>query len=128
MAGKATQTEWRSERIRNWLLAILRFAVTQDDPDRMCVLEMARKLDRQEPDGDPSFSFFARTSVEICNAIVANDDARRQAVLNRHFNAIDDHRLWNALKAATELQPATQASSKPVKRTREYLWRGLSSR
>ena len=41
MAGKATQNERQSERIRNWLLTILRFAVTQDDTDRMRVLDAA---------------------------------------------------------------------------------------
>lgn len=128
MAGKATQSEWQSERIRNWLLAILRFAVTRDDTDRLCALEAARKLDRHDPDGNPSFAFFARTSAEICNAIVADDDARRQAVLDRHFNAIEDHRLRDALKAATAFRPVRLTPSKPEKRTREYLWKGLPSR
>lgn len=129
MAGKAAQNERQSERIRNWLLAILRFAVTRDDTDRMYVLETARELDRQDPaDGNPSFSFFGRTSAEICNAIVADDDAARQAVLTRHFNAIGDRRLRDALKAATEPQPVKLPSSKTVKHKRDYLWKGLLAR
>lgn len=128
MAGEATQRERQSERIRRWLLAILRFAVTRDNTDRMCALEAARQLDRQDPDGNPSFSFFARTSAEICNAIVADDATRRQVVLNRLFNAVADRRVRDALKAATEYRPASQKSSKPGRRTREYLWRGLPSR
>jgi DNA-binding GntR family transcriptional regulator len=128
MAGKATQNERQSERIRNWLLAILRFAVTRDNTDRMCVLEVARQLDRQDPDGNPAFSFFARTSTEICSAIVADDDAARAAALARHFNAIGDRRLKNALKAATGYQPARPAASKPAGRAREYLWKGLPSK
>lgn len=128
MAGKATQNERQSERIRNWLLTILRFAVTQDDTDRMRVLDAARELDHQAPDGNPSFSFFARTSAEVWNAIVADADARRQAVLNRLFNTIDDRRLRCALEAATELQPVRSPSSKTVKRKRDYLWKGLPAR
>lgn len=129
MAGKATQSEWQSARIKNWLLAILRFAVTREDVDRICVLDAARELDRQGPDdGNPSFSFFVRTSAEICTAIVSDDDAARQAVLIRHFNAIDDQRLRDALKAATEHRLTGSTSSKTIKRPRDYLWKGLPSR
>lgn len=129
MVGKTKPSEWQSGKIRNWLLTILRFAVTRDDADRISVLEVARELDRQGmEDGNPSFSFFLRTTAEICSAIVSDDRTRRETVLARHFNAINDQRLLDALKAATKNRPARQASSKPAKRTREYLWRGLRSR
>jgi hypothetical protein len=125
MVGKATQSQQQSGMIRNWLLAILRFAVTREDVDRMCVLDAARELDRQGPgDGNPSFSFFVRTSAEICTVIVSDDVTARQAVLTCHFNAIDDQRL----RDATEHRPARSISSKTIRRPRDYLWKGLPSR
>ena len=126
MAETATQREWQSRKIKNWLLTILRFAVTRDETDRMYVLETAREIDRQSAvSGETSFSFFVRTSAEICNMIVADQDPKRRATLVRYFNCIDDRRLRSALEAATECRPVTPASSKPAKRKRHDLWRGL---
>lgn len=123
MTGNTTQCEQQSEAISNWLLVMLRFAVTRCDADRMHVLETAGQLDRAA--GNPSFSFFVRTSAEVCTAIVADDSTERQAILTRYFNAIDDRRLREALKGATLSGSATPAFRNSATRTREYLWRGL---
>jgi len=129
MEEAATKNEWQSGKIKNWLLTLLRFAVTRDNTDRVCVLETAREIDRLSGGvGDASFSFFVRTSAEICNAIVSLHDSNRQATLMRYFNLIDDQRLRAALEAATECRPIVPALSKPARRKREDLWRGLRSR
>ncbi len=123
MTAKTTQGEWQSEAVSNWLLAMLRFAVTRSDADRICVLETAKQMDRAA--GNPSFSFFVRASAEICTAIATDDSAERQATLTRYFSAIDDRRLREALKGATLSGSATPAFRNSATRTREYLWRGL---
>lgn len=129
MEDVATQEEWQSRKIKNWLLTLLRFAVTRDNTDRMCVLEAAREIDHQNRDpDDTSFSFFVRTSAEICNAIASQHDSNRQATLIRYFKCIDDHRLRAALEAATDCRPVESASPRPAKRKREELWRGLRLR
>lgn len=136
MEEAAAQGEWQSRKIKNWLLTLLRFAVTRDDTDKMCVLELAREIDRRNiASGETTFSFFVRTSSEICSTIVAGDCPDRQAMLARHFNRIEDLRLRAALEAATQnradrsvllSQTHELASSKLAKRKRDDLWRGLS--
>src|SRR5690349_7584214 len=62
---------WDAEqRIREWLLAILRFAVTLSDSDRAAVLAAAADLDGWRPYvSAPAFDYFRRTSAELCEAI-----------------------------------------------------------
>jgi len=128
MAGQLGEDERRSARIRHWLLAILQFAVTRDDTDHMRILEAARELDRPVSGIlNLSFSYFMRTSVEICSAIVTNKGDRR-IVLTRHFNSIEDRRLRDALLVATGLKIAASADQAPPRLRRDYLWRGLSPR
>lgn len=92
----------------------------------MRVLELAREIDRRSAiAGEASFSFFVRTSIEICNTIVVDQNSKRQAALLRHFSCIDDHRLRAALEAATECRPFATTQTKAVKRRREHLWKGL---
>jgi hypothetical protein len=126
MVDATKECEWQSRKIKNWLLALLRFAVTHDETDRICVIEMARDLDCQNS-GTPgaSFSYFDRITAEICNVIVADQNARRQAILLRLFNHIDDCRLRRALEAATECRPSGSTQKKAVKHRREHLWKGL---
>ena len=53
--------EWHAKTLRSWQLAILRFAVTLDNADRLAVMAIAREIDRLGPhhDSEPDFSFFA---------------------------------------------------------------------
>lgn len=82
-----------------------------DNADKMCVLEMAREIDRQSSGrGNASFSFFLRASAEICNAINADPDPKRQATLVQFFSCIDNHRLRTALEAATECHSVPAAA------------------
>lgn len=113
----------REKRVRDWLLAILRFAVTAEQNDRAIVLAIAKDMDLSGLHAT-AFAFFARTSTELCDAIADRNDPRRVATLSRHLRRIDDHRLRRALEAAIEFEQAATTSSKAKKRDRGDLWRG----
>lgn len=54
--------DWHAKTVRGWQLAILRFAVTLDDADRLAVMAIANEIDRLAPQSAAArldFSFFA---------------------------------------------------------------------
>jgi len=101
--------DWRSGRIREWLLLLLRFAITRNAKDQAAALAMADEIDALGHRWRPSApSFFRRTSDEVGKAIVARDDPRRAAILKKHIARIDDLRLRRAFQAAVELERESQ--------------------
>jgi hypothetical protein len=113
--------------IREWLLLILRFAVTRDAKDEAATLTMADELDALGLQWRPSApTFFHRTSDEVCKAIVAPDDPKRATVLKKHMGRIDDPRLRRAFAAAAELKGGSR-SGLPRDKPRD-LWAGLRRR
>lgn len=109
--------------IEGWLLSILRFAVTRDEPDRAAVLALAIEMDR----GGSGFTFFARTSVAVCDAIVAKDRTEATAELRVFVRAIDHARLRRAFEAVFVIK-ALGADRRVISdRNREKLWKGLPS-
>jgi len=120
MQGDATQA-WRANKVRDWLLAVLRLAVTLDRADAAAVLAMASKLDRST-----HFSFFSRTSRELCDAISHNGDPHKLAVLHRLLTRIEDQRLRRALETAFTL-PVVRTPAKRRKDSRRDLWAGLTA-
>ncbi len=101
----------RAGQIREWLLLILRFAVTRDSNDEAGVFGKADELNSLGLQWRPSApSFFRRTSAEICNAITVTDDPKRAVILKRHLARIDDLRLRRAFEAAVELRGKVTAS------------------
>jgi hypothetical protein len=120
--------EWRAKTLRAWQLAMLRFAVTLDNADRLAVMAIANEIDRLGPphDGKPDFSFFRRTSAELCTAILSPNELT-PTVLRQYLARIDDDRLKHVFAAAIEAdQPKRASVGKPFKRD-SRLWRGLSS-
>jgi hypothetical protein len=116
-----------TNKARDWLLAILRFAVTLERNDRVAVLAMARELDRPGMgEAATTFAFFTRTSLEFCNAIADKNDPNRTAILLRHIARIEDHRLKRALEAAIDLGPEAMRAL-PRNPWQSDLWRGLPS-
>src|SRR5258708_6475031 len=92
-------------KIRNWLLLLLRFAVTRASADRLAALAAADELDASEARGTTAApSFFNRTSRQVCEAILAPGDQHSQDVLRRHAGRIDDPRLRRAFAAALVLK------------------------
>jgi hypothetical protein len=121
--------EWRAKTLRAWQLAILRFAVTLDNADRLAVMAIAGEIDRLGPqhDSKPDFSFFHRTSTELCAAILTPNELS-PTVLRQYLARIDDGRLKYVFAATIERdQPKLSSIGKPLKRD-NGLWRGLSSR
>jgi hypothetical protein len=122
----------RNERVRDWSLAILRFAVTLEKTDRAIALAMAKDMDRAGLSGRSAvFTFFARTSTEFCDAIADRDDPKRVTTLRRHLGRIDDRRLRRALEAAIEFGGTYQmvrSANKLRKRGAQDLWEGLRRR
>lgn len=123
--------ERHDRTIRAWLLALLRFAVTRDNDDRLAVLAAAseiNKLSLSAPQGQRGFRFFHRTSAELCAAITDPRRPSSEAVLRRHLERMTDERMRRAFAAALELDHA----SVPVQRTagphsRSGLWKGLAA-
>ena len=75
--------------MRAWHLAMLRYAVTLDNADRLAVLRIAREIDELYPrqDGETrEFEFFRRTSAELCAAILQPNE-RASAVLQQYLDA-----------------------------------------
>lgn len=129
MALNVSGVEWRAKTLRTWQLAILRFAVTLDNADRLAVMAIGREIDRIGPghDGNAHFGFFRRTSAELCAAILQPNELT-PVVLQQYLARIDDDRLKRAFAAAIEAdRPNPASADRPVKRG-NGLWRGLSAR
>jgi len=121
--------EWNAKTLRAWQLAILRFAVTLDNADRLAVMAIANEIDRlgAQHDGKADFSFFRRTSAELCAAILRPNELS-STLLRQYLARIDDNRLKRVFAATIETdQPKVSSLSKPFKRN-SALWRGLSPR
>jgi hypothetical protein len=121
--GNAAPTDVRW-RVQEWLLALLRFAITRARKDEAAVLGVASEIDSLglRP-GIAGPSFFRRTSSEICAAITAPDDPQRSDILTRHLARIEDPRLRRAIQAAFDLDASPPSSSHADKR--QHLWVGL---
>ncbi len=127
MSSNVPGAERHARTLRAWQLALLRFAVTLDNTDRLAALAIASELDRLGPADKPGFGFFRRTSAELCAAVLQPNELNA-AVLRQCLARIDDGRLRRAFAAAIETgEPKTSSAGKPFKRD-DSLWRGLSPR
>lgn len=129
MSSNVQGMEWYAKILRAWHLAILRFAVTLDNADRLAVLMIASEMDRLDPrrDDNPDFRFFRKTSAELCAAILRPNEPT-SPVFRQYLARIDDNRLKRVFAAAIEAhRPMVVPVSKPVKRD-NGLWKGLSAR
>jgi hypothetical protein len=127
MTSIASGGERHARTIRAWQLAILRFAVTLDNTDRLAVLAIAAEIDRLDPQqgGRSTFGFFRRASAELCAAILQPNELA-STLLRQYQARIDDERLRRAFAAAIGADQSKVSSvSKPV-RPDKGLWRGLS--
>jgi hypothetical protein len=129
MSSNVPGMERHAKTLRAWQLAILRFVVTLDNADRLAVLMIAAELDGvgPKPDNKSEFSFFRKTSAELCAAILRPNEMT-SSLLRQYLARIDDDRLGRIFAAAMETdQPKASSVGKPVKRD-NGLWKGLSSR
>lgn len=129
MNSGANRTGRHNKTLQAWRLALLRFAVTLADDDKLAVLAAAGEIDRLGlNDGrDSDFRFFRRTSAELCASISDPEKACSQ-VLQQFLTEIDDERLKRSFAAAIGHHwPEKPPVSKPTGRN-DNLWRGLSPR
>lgn len=133
MSSSPHAMEWYAGTLRAWHLAMLRYAVTRDNADRLAAFRIALELDSLEPGREPKqgrradFDFFRRTSVELCTAIL-QPNAGASAILQQYLARIDDDRLKRALAAAIDAcEPAASPAGRAVGRG-NGLWKGLASR
>jgi len=104
MSVRLDDAEWRDRKIRDWLLAIVRFALTLDASDRQAVLAMAQEMDGLGYlPGRASFRYFVRTSAAACGAIAHREDPGRIDILRRLAGSIPDRRLRAVMVAAVAL-------------------------
>lgn len=109
--------EWRERKVRDWLLGIVRFAVTLDAADRHTALAMAQEIDGLGSlPGRTRFQFFSRTSTAVCDAISDRADPSRNLVLRQLIGSIADHRLRAVMLAAVALDGAQPSARQDAKR------------
>jgi hypothetical protein len=133
LSGQAAKTiaapgphDWRDRKIREWLLLLLRFAVTRKPSDQSAVLAAADELDNLALRSKPTAPrFFVRTSHEVCNAILTIADMHDNPVLRNHVARIDDPRLRRAFEAAVGLQPAAELQQKRQAQKAQNARKGL---
>jgi hypothetical protein len=114
-----------SHRIREWLLGILRFTITLERCDRAAVMSLAAEMDRLGASKTQSgFTYFTRTSTNLCDCIVAKRGFTNLAKLWPHLEKINDNRLRYALEGA--LFEKARGPTRSRKPDREYLWKGLA--
>jgi hypothetical protein len=114
--------DWAARQVREWLLLLLRFAITTDPKDLSATLALADEIDARGLGWRPSApSFFRRTSNDVCKAIAALDDPKRAAILKRHLARIDNPVLKRAFRAAVNFDERTASSQ----RNPRNLWLGL---
>jgi hypothetical protein len=130
MAGKLDWIEGQHHRVTAWLMLLLRFAITRAVGDRMALMAQAAELDALGGP-DQAFSYFTRTSSEICEVIGKPADAHSQSVLAGHAARIEEPRLRAALCACLDI-PDKQAARRDrlhaTGRNNRDLWKGLKER
>jgi hypothetical protein len=117
MVAALSSHDWRDWKVREWLLLLLRFAITREPNDQSAVLVISDELDslgagRWRPAAP---SFFVRTSNEVCKAILAVGDGHNNVVLRRQIARIDDPRLRGAFQAAVGLQHTSEPQQEGAK-------------
>lgn len=128
MTAAAGESERQGRKVGDWLLAILRFAVTREERDRAGVMAAARAMDQAAARcEDVAFSFFVRASEEVCAAIGAEQAPDRRRRLAGFLRRIEDRRLRRALEAVLEFKSEPPAAQR-TRRSRADLWRGLRQR
>jgi hypothetical protein len=128
MNSSVAGSEWHVRTLRAWQLAMLRFAVTLDNADRLAVMAIASEIDRLGPghDGKPDFGFFRRTSAELCATILQPNEFT-PVVLRQYLVRIDDDRLKRVFAAICADEPKVSLVAKSRKRDNDP-FRGLSPR
>lgn len=118
-----------SLELRRWLFAVLRFAITLNEADRAAVLAAAAEMDRAgSPAGRGGFTFFVRTSVQLCDAMIATNRPENIATFRVFLGRIDHLPLRRAFEAVLGVKLSRPDRRDRLRRSRENLWKGLPIR
>jgi len=121
-SGANDAQDWGATQVREWLILLLRFAVTSDAKDQSAALTLADEIDARGLQWRPSApTFFRRTTEEVCRAIITPDDPKRTGILRRHLVRIDNPVLKRAFRAAVNIDERTASSEHKARN----LWFGL---
>jgi hypothetical protein len=115
--------------IKAWHLAILRFAVTLDNADKLGVFAVAASIDGLGGSRDEKrrFGFFRKMSTDLCGSILQRNQTA-DATLRQYLADIDDIRLKRVFAAAIAMEQPDTTAVKRRPRQENKLWRGLPSR
>jgi hypothetical protein len=130
MAARPKPTEKQDRRLSEWQMLLLRFAITRDPNDRSALIASATELDSAATAESSSFTFFVRTSHQLCNAIERVPDATAATLLDQHARRIVAPRLRAAFLACLDLKQTAAPRPRPraAWRTRPDLWKGMPKR
>ncbi len=122
--AKFSVHELQSKILRAWQLALLRFAITLDETDRIACLAAAAELDKSGSRElkKPEFGFFHRTSHQLCGAILDPRLRTSVPVLREYIARIGDDRVQRAFAAVVKLDLKKRT---PGMRRPGDLWKGL---
>ena len=129
MSSSVPGSEWHARTLRAWQLAMLRFAVTLDNADRLAVMAIANEIDRLGPRarGQAGFWLFSPDQCGAVRAILQPNELT-PAVLRQYLARIDDDRLSAFSPQPSDAdEPKVSSVAKAVKRDNDP-FRGLSSR
>ena len=101
MLASTESPDLHDRQLRDWMLCLLRFAITQAPEDQARALALAAELDMQG--GPGTLTFFQRTSVAVYHAIVVRDETGKR-ILKQYISRIEEPRLRNAFAAATGIE------------------------
>ena len=130
MNSNAPDGARHASALRSWQLAVLRFAITMDNADRLAMLAIAAELDApgSRPSTRSAFGFFYKTSAELCHAIINPLHSTSDAVLQRYLKRSEDERLKRAFAAALAIDVVRARPPVGSPKPNGDLWRGLSQR
>jgi hypothetical protein len=118
-------------RIKEWQLLLLRFAITRDPIDQAVAETAARPLDDPALPQAPTFTYFVRTTRDVCKDVSeSRNEQAPSSLLKRFIIQIDDEHLRAAFSAALKPPcfPARRPRHRAAWRDRQDLWRGLLKR
>ena len=129
MSSEVHGMEWFARTLRAWQLAILRFAVTLDNADRLAVLRIAREIDGPDPSWTAALisNFFAAPVQSFAPRFCSRTNLPPRSCDNIWPGSTMTVSSATFAAAIDAGQPAVSPISRPT-RPRNNLWKGLSSR
>jgi hypothetical protein len=120
---------WHGRMLRTWQLALLRFAITLDNVDRLNVMAIAQEMDRggRTHEARTEFSFFRKTSADLCTSILRQNDCA-DALLRQYLARIEDVHLRRAFASAVKMDQAHARKRNSDSKEIGGLWHGLAPR